>query len=185
MLCVAGCKCGVLRQRDTRDLVSRNSTGRPNLCREPIRSLARSAAAASNERTRRHDAQSNSNFENRNGCGSDRDPRLFIKPRDHASIGSPEHERRKYVRVQDDHRSNDAGLISYPRSSEIPDSSPALENNEDISVPNPPAWVSSSLTALRRISRISSSMLWPCFLARRCSFSLTELSMFSYHKLRH
>jgi hypothetical protein len=51
-------------------------------------------------------------------------------------------------------------------------------NSLEMSVPSPPLGISSSLTALRRISRTSSSILRPCRLARRCKRVFTAFSRF-------
>ncbi len=68
--------------------------------------------------------------------------------------------------------------MACPRSSVTPELRPVFVNNLEISVPSPPLGISSSLTALRRISRTSSSILRPCRLARRCKRVFTAFSMF-------
>src|ERR1700745_3214018 len=63
--------------------------------------------------------------------------RLLVEPLNHFLVRRVSHERRQHVRVENNHRAKDAGLILCPRSSTISSSSPTLTNSEAISVPRP------------------------------------------------
>lgn len=122
--------------------------------------------------------QSVANLEYCDGTRPNGRASLLVKPFYHFAVRRVAHERRQNVRVEDDHRTKDAGSILYPRSSGISSSSPTLANSEAISVPRPPTAASCSFTAFRRMSRTSSSMLRPCRAARRRSLAFTSLSIF-------
>ena len=126
----------------------------------------------------RQNMQSVTNFKDRDGGCPNGCARLLVEPVDNAGVRRVPHERRQNVGIENDHRSKRAGLVWYPRSSGMSSSSPILANSEAISVPRPPAGASCSLTAFRRMSRTSSSMLRPCRAARRCSRTLTSFSIF-------
>src|SRR5579872_251051 len=123
----------------------------------------------------RHGLQPNTDFQDRDGGDPDRSSRLAVEPCQDFGIGSLPHQGGKDVGIQKDHGSKSAAPTAWPRNSGISVVNPALENRAAISVPNPPEGLSSR-AASRRISRTSSSMLWPCRSALRRSLALTLFS---------
>src|SRR5208282_4986246 len=127
---------------------------------------------------RHQDLQSKPDFQYRHCSRPYRCSWLPVEPIDNALVGHLAHQRRKHVCIQNNHDSKSKGLTVCPRSSGISASSPILLNKPAISFPNPPVATGSSTATLRRMSRISSSMLRPFRRARRCNRALTASSIF-------
>ena len=97
------------------------------------------------------------NFEDGDRRRPDGFRRLRIQPLDHDWIHLPLHECRDHIRVEQDHGSNTAGRTDWPRSSGISSSRPSRWKRAEMRDPSGARAVPSLLTALRRISRTSSS----------------------------
>ena len=107
------------------------------------------------------DLQSESNFENGDRCRPDGFGWLGVEPRDHDRIAFAMHERRNHIGIEQNHSSNSAGFAVCPRISGISVSNPIRRKRAAIREPRPERARPSLRTALRRISRISSSVLRP------------------------
>jgi hypothetical protein len=114
-------------------------------------------------------------FENSDrGCPK-RFRRLVIKPSDNGRFGIAAHQRRQDVRVEYDHSGKSAGRAGWPRNSAISSSSSIPVKCALNPEPNGGA-VISPMTALRSISRTSSSVLRPCRRARSISRDFSSSS---------
>src|SRR6185503_20559338 len=111
-------------------------------------------------------------------CRPNGGARLLVQPGNYSRVGCLSHQGREHICVQDNHDSNSAGTMACPRNSGTSDLRPVPTNKLEMSVPSPPLGVSSALTALRRMSRTSSSMLRPWRWARRRKRVFTAFSMF-------
>src|SRR5690349_14045054 len=58
-----------------------------------------------------HDLEAESDFEERHGCDPDRSSRLTVKPCDDGRVWLLTHESGEHIGIEDDHLSNEAGLI--------------------------------------------------------------------------
>lgn len=103
---------------------------------------------------------------------------LTIQPFDDWPVRNLSHQRRKHVGVDHDHGSRSAGRASWPRSSGRSALNPVAPKRAEIRDPIPAIGRPESLVALRRICRISSSMLRPWRSARRFSLTFTSSSIF-------
>src|SRR5947207_724329 len=99
------------------------------------------------------------NLEDADGRYPDRFSGTIIQPAADRFVGLPAHQRRNHIGVESDHSSKSAGCACSPRNSGIWKSMPRPANRRAIRVPRPPVLRLSSLTALRRMSRTSSSTL--------------------------
>lgn len=85
----------------------------------------------------------------------------------------PAHQRGNHIRVENDHSLSAAGRAGRPRSSSMSASRPTRAKRALNRLPRARGDAVWSFTATLRISRTSSSVLRPCFLARCCSLTFT------------
>src|SRR3954453_8792372 len=122
----------------------------------------------------RHNRKTGTNLKHGDCCRPEGCPWLTIKPRERHRIRL-RHQLRYDVGIEDNHYLN-FGVLSLICNCAIGSSSSMPLNSLAASVPNPLRRLPSSFTASRRMSRISSSMEWPCWAARRCNLRLTASS---------
>ncbi len=126
---------------------------------------------------RRQNLQPEADFKDSNGCQPQRIQPLAIEPCNDGFIGYRVHDRRRDIRVENDHFLNFAGRGFSSRISGISNPDSTSEKYPASLVPAPTSLPGSAITALRRISRASSSMLRPRRRARWRRRSFTSSSI--------
>ena len=156
------------------DIVKRKHTTVEIVGEDLCECVFQSAAAA----TRLQDFESEPDFEDGHGCRPDGLRSLPIQPGQNAIVRLLSDQFRKDIRIEQNHRFSFGGTAGWPRSSAIssPSRSPIRAKRAAIRDPKGSRRVDSSFTALRRISRTSSSVLRPCRRARRCRRVFTSSS---------